>query len=70
MNIRNAIIYHCISCGHVAHAELEAQPPQCCGRAMAKAAEETIVELDIEDEQAGGHTESLPPTVSGRKRPR
>lgn len=42
MTTHNASIYHCQACGRVEHAELQAPTPQCCGRAMAIAGEETI----------------------------
>lgn len=49
MKTHNAIIYHCLFCGGVVHAELEPEPPCCCGRAMVKAAAETICEADADE---------------------
>jgi hypothetical protein len=70
MKTHNARIYHCNSCGRVVHAELEAEPPQCCGHAMAKACAETIREGDVTGEETGGRPETKSPTIKGRKRPR
>ena len=53
MKTHTASIYHCISCGRVVHAELEAEPPQCCGNTMAKACAETIGEGDVAGEKEG-----------------
>lgn len=68
MKTHNGIIYHCLSCGSVVHADQQAQPPQCCGHQMVRAAAETINE---EKEQAGeaatGHCESDPPFPTARK---
>jgi hypothetical protein len=63
-------IYHCISCGRVEHAVLEAEPPQCCGQTMAKACAETILEDDVAGEKSAGKSESVPPMTEGRKKPR
>lgn len=70
METHNAIIYHCIACGRVVHAEFEAVPPQCCGHTMAKACAETIHEGDVAGEEAGGHSETAPPVIKGREKPR
>lgn len=70
MTTHNASIYHCISCGRVVHAELEAEPPQCCGHAMTKACAETVCEGDVAREKAGGHSETTPPVIESRKKPR
>ena len=70
MKTHNASIYHCISCGRVVHAELEAEPPQCCGHTMAKAGAETILEGGVAGEKAGSHSETAPPVSKGRKKPR
>jgi hypothetical protein len=70
MKTHNASIYHCISCGRVLHAELEAEPPQCCGHTMTKACAETIGEIDVAKEKPGGHSETTPPVIKGRKKPR
>ena len=50
METHNASIYHCVTCGCVVHAEFEAEPPQCCGRMMAKAFTETIRERGVSGE--------------------
>lgn len=46
MKTHNAAIYHCLHCGNVNHRELGLNVPSCCGRKMAKSAEETIYESD------------------------
>lgn len=43
METHNASIFHCIACGRIWHAELDAVPPQCCGSPMVEACDETIV---------------------------
>ena len=55
MKTHNAIIYHCLSCGSVMHAEPAVEPPQCCGREMVKAAAETVGEGDVSEEPGSGH---------------
>ncbi len=70
MKTQNAgtFIYHCISCGRVVHAELDGEPPQCCGHAMTKACAEAIHEGDLAGEMAGGETETPPPVIKGSKK--
>ncbi|MGE5191482.1 MAG: hypothetical protein ACM3U2_03200 [Deltaproteobacteria bacterium] len=70
MTTRNVVIYHCLSCGSVVHAEPEAEPPQCCGHEMVKAAAETIREGQEAEEAAPGHCETAPPIGKGRPKPR
>jgi hypothetical protein len=72
MKTHNAgtFIYHCISCGRVVHAELDGEPPQCCGHAMTKACAETICEGDVAGEKAGGQSDTAPAVVKGRVKPR
>jgi hypothetical protein len=68
---RNASIYHCVACGRVVHAEIEAEPPpQCCGQAMAKAFTETIRESDVAGEKAGGQSATAPPASKDHTKPR
>ena len=70
MTTRNAVIYHCLSCGSVVHAEPEVEVPQCCGHAMVKAAAETIREGEAVEEPAPSHCEIVPPIGKGRTKPR
>jgi hypothetical protein len=70
MKTHNAIVYHCISCGRIEHTELEAEPPLCCGHAMAKACAQTVREGDLDQEQAGGPSETTTPVIEQRKKPR
>jgi hypothetical protein len=70
MKAHNAIIYHCLTCGGVVHAEPEAEPPQCCGCEMVKAAAETVHEGEIPKEPGGSHCETAPPIPRVRKKPR
>jgi hypothetical protein len=69
MKTHNANIYHCVACGRVMHAELDAEPPQCCGHTMTKACAETI-EGDAAGEKADGDSAAVPPVIKGRKKPR
>ncbi len=46
MKTHNVAIYHCLRCGNVNHRELDLDVPNCCGRKMAKSAEETVYESD------------------------
>ena len=48
MTTHNAIIYHCVVCGRVEHADLVAAEPQCCGRAMEKACARTVRGGEVE----------------------
>jgi hypothetical protein len=70
MKTHNALIYHCVSCGRVVHADLKAKPPLCCGHSMAKAGAETIREGDVTPQDADGRPESKPPVGKGDKKPR
>lgn len=55
------IVYHCLCCGRVEHAEAAAEPPHCCGQAMVNACPESIREGDVPAERASGHSETPPP---------
>ncbi len=70
MKAQTVGIYHCISCGRVEHAEVEAESPQCCGQTMNKACVETVPESDAAREKSAGESESAPPMIQGRKKPR
>lgn len=70
MKTHNAIVYHCVSCGRIEHAELESPPPLCCGHAMAKACAQTVREDDPVPQRAGGQVETTPPVIEPRKKPR
>ena len=70
MRTHNTNIYHCICCGRVVHAELEADPPQCCGHTMTKACAEAILDGSDVGEAAGGYSETAPPVINDRKKPR
>lgn len=70
MKTHNASIYHCISCGRVMRAELDAEPPQCCGHMMVKACADTIREGEVALETAGDHFETPPVVIKGREKPR
>ena len=69
MKIHNAIIYHCVHCGRVVHAEQESGHPQCCGGSMGKAASETIREVDVTGEKTV-RPDTEPLMIKGRKKPR
>lgn len=70
MKTHNAIICHCISCGRVEHVEPEAEPPQCCGHAMAKSVTETIHAGDVVGETPGGQAGTTPPEIENHTKPR
>ena len=44
MTTHNRILFHCLCCGRVVHAEPEDRAPNCCGKRMTNAAAETVVE--------------------------
>ena len=44
MKTHNRILFHCLCCGNVVHAEPQDAVPTCCGKRMANAAAETVVE--------------------------
>ena len=66
METHNASIYHCVTCSRVVHAEFEGEPPQCCGRTMAKAFTETIRERRVAGENRSGPSKPAPPERKGR----
>ena len=70
MKTHNAIIYHCVHCGRVVHAERESGHPQCCGRTMGTAASETIPGGDVVAEETVGRPEPEPPMIKGGQKPR
>ena len=65
MKTHNRIIYHCVLCGNVVHADPDVRPPECCHSEMAKAAAETICEAETEDETATGDYEMWTLAASG-----
>ena len=66
----NASIYHCLSCGRVVHAQIEAEPPQCCGYTMATTCAETIREGEVAGEKGVDHSETPAPVSKDPKKPR
>ena len=70
MTTRNTNIYHCVSCGRVVHADSDAKPPECCGRAMVMAAAETIREPAPSGEASIAQNEIDPPASKGSRKPR
>jgi len=70
METRNANIYHCLACGHVAHTEIGVAPPVCCGQPMEKACTETIREGNLVDEYLNDEPETLPPDSVDPPKPR
>ena len=69
MKTHNVIIYHCLTCGSVVHAEPEAETPQCCGHSMVNAAAQTVIDSDDVEPVPASHCDIEGP-VSGRKKPR
>jgi hypothetical protein len=70
MTAHNAIIYHCLTCGSVVHAEPEAEPPHCCGCEMEKAATAAVRQEDVSRMSDASHCETAPPLPRVRKKPR
>ncbi len=68
MKTHNANIYHCISCGRIVHAELEATLPQCCGHTMINACTQMIGEGDVGKGDTGNHSKSAAPYNERRKK--
>lgn len=52
MNDKRVAIYHCLKCGAVVHAQVQRDPPQCCGSSMVLAAEESSHPHDEEFRKA------------------
>jgi hypothetical protein len=48
MKTHNRILYHCLCCGRVVHAEPGATIPNCCGKRMTNAAAESVVEAETD----------------------
>ena len=69
MNTHNDIIFHCLSCGRVEDAEIEAEVPQCCGRTMAQAAAKTVPDDDTIAVMAG-QPARVPPVINASKKPK
>lgn len=60
MKLHNRILFHCLGCGRVVHAEPTAEIPNCCGKQMTKAAAETVANGDeatppCAEREAGDH---------------
>jgi hypothetical protein len=72
MKIHNVPIYHCLCCGSILHGEMGATPPECCGREMVKAGEQTLHERQVESVKPGLETTcvTLPPQVRAPAKPR
>jgi len=69
MKTHNAIIYHCLACGKIVHRDPGLEAPSCCGKAMVKAAAETIVENEDESAQPPDGALGAPP-APGQMHPR
>ena len=67
MKTHNAIIYHCIVCGRVEHAEVGAAQPQCCGRAMDQACGESVPGAGAEDQVVNESVADQPAPEADRK---
>jgi hypothetical protein len=65
MTTHNISIYHCLSCGRIVHAELNAKPPHCCGHVMTQACNETISDKDDPSAKVDRSSER-PPAVLER----
>lgn len=69
MKTHNALIYHCLNCGKVVHAEPSAPVPACCGHLMTRAAMETICEAD-EPEAGDAESRTARPLKQAKAKPR
>ena len=49
MKTHNRILFHCLCCGRVVHAEPADAPPMCCSQRMTNAAAETVVDNDADE---------------------
>jgi hypothetical protein len=71
MKLHNRILFHCLCCGRVVHAEPDDKAPNCCGKRMTNAAAETIVEVDQGAPQnVAAPAGSEAPRVKNRPSPR
>ena len=69
MQTHNRIIYHCLCCGRLVHAEPETPVPNCCERPMVNAAAETVSDDDSLAE-CGCHTTEAGPHFALPRVPR
>jgi hypothetical protein len=65
--IHNIEIYHCQCCGAMRRQEPERPIPECCGKPMTKAAEDTVQE---EDDRKRGPQRECPCSQADPRRPR
>ena len=70
MKTHNRIIYHCLNCGNVVHADLENRPPDCCHFQMVRAAIETIWGADDPEQKPTDEYETACPVSSVGVKPR
>jgi hypothetical protein len=72
MKTRNLIIYHCLFCGKVVHADTDADSPQCCGREMVNALADPIhdCESDFSIPTSAPRRIMMPPVNRCWPRPR
>ena len=68
MKTHNRVLYHCLCCGNVVHAEPAEPNPCCCREPMTRAAAETVWEPDEEcvQEPARGAAEQARAVHVGR----
>jgi hypothetical protein len=70
MKTHNRIIYHCLTCGNVVHADEGVPQPQCCGEAMVRAAAETVTPAAVAAESAMDSFDTSLPAKRISTRPR
>lgn len=66
MKTQTDCIYHCLACGRIERADLNAVPPVCCGRAMTQTCSETISNNDMLGANPPGLAENA---ASDKERP-
>lgn len=67
MKTRNTRIYHCLGCGNVVHRDPDAEPPECCGQEMVKAAATTVQNDDTPGSEPDEVSSKTFPSVVPKK---
>ena len=72
MKTHNRVLYHCLCCGNVVHAEPADPNPSCCREPMARAAAETVWEREEECAavEAAGNADEPSPAARPERVPR
>lgn len=54
MQTHQVKVYHCITCGRLAHADSDAPPPECCRHTMTFAFGEAMDERHLPGQSTNG----------------